>query len=164
MTRSPFIVDVADLVGREAPPRHEHFDVAVDWGLELSRVHPDPPLVADLVLTSLPGGILARGTLHYVVDHTCRRCLAEYRQKVDLPIMGLFEDEPDEESYPIDGIHVDLEPFIRDEVLLALPMLPQCPDGCAEVVSTPETDLNTDFPERANSPFAVLRDLLPPGD
>ena len=66
-------------------------------------------------------------------------------------------------AYPIEEAEIDLEPFVRDEALLSLPLLPECPDGCAVVVTTPETDLNTDLPGDG-SPFAVLRDLLPPGD
>jgi uncharacterized metal-binding protein YceD (DUF177 family) len=65
------------------------------------------------------------------------------------------------------GDEIDLEPFLRDEVLLDLPMGPACPDGCREVVTTPESDLNTGSPgddAESGSPFAVLRELFEPGD
>jgi uncharacterized protein len=158
----PFTVIVSDLLEREASPRTVHIDAAVDWGLELSSIVPDPPLDADLTLSPLPGGILGRGVVAYRVQHTCRRCLSTYREDVELDVAAVFEAKPDEDSYPIDGDQIDLEPFLRDEALLAMPLLPQCPDGCDVVVTTPETDLNTDFPGE-DSPFAVLRDLLPPG-
>jgi uncharacterized metal-binding protein YceD (DUF177 family) len=131
MTPSPFILDVADLLGRDAPPRRAHVAAPVDWSLELSTIRPDPPLEADVTLTHLPNGILARGTLRYSVEHTCRRCLTPYTDEADQSFAGLFERDPDEESYPIEGTEIDVEPFFRDEVLLALPMLPECPDGCA---------------------------------
>ena len=74
-------------------------------------------------------------------------------------------DEPPE--YLLDGDLVDLEPVIRDETLLALPLLPVCPDGCVELVEATETDLNTDVPgdeSRDSSPFAVLQDLIEHAD
>ncbi|GMQ85506.1 MAG: hypothetical protein BMS9Abin07_1072 [Acidimicrobiia bacterium] len=162
-----FTINVADLVGRDAPPRSVHIEAAVDWGVALSKIQPEPPLVADLTLSHLPSGVLVRGTLEFLVEHTCRRCLTVYRDEADHHVTGLFEVDPDEEAYPIDGVEIDLEPFLRDEALLALPLLPECPDGCVTVVTTPETGLNTDLPDAASevdSPFAALRDLLPPGE
>lgn len=159
---SPFVVLVSDLLDREAPPRAIEVEAPVDWGIELSRIEPDPPLTAELTLSPLPGGILGRGWLAYRIEHTCRRCLTTYEEDVELDVATLFESDPDEDAYPIEGDQIDLEPFLRDEALLAMPLLPQCPDGCDVVVTTPETDLNTDL-SGEDSPFAVLRDLLPPG-
>ncbi len=140
MTSSPFTVNVADLLGRDTPPRHEHLEASVDWGLELSEIRPDPPLAADITLTPLPGGILAKGTLRFVAEHSCRRCLSPYVDEVSQQVVGLFEDDPDEESYPIEGSEIDLEPFLRDEVLLAFPMLPECPEGCAAAPASPDSE------------------------
>ena len=72
-----------------------------------------------------------------------------------------------EDAYPIEGTVIDLEPFLRDDTLLGLPLLPICSETCEGLVSTSETGLNTDppgEPDDTGSPFAVLRDLLPPGD
>jgi uncharacterized metal-binding protein YceD (DUF177 family) len=143
MTSSPFILNVADLLGRDAPSRRELIEVPVDWGLELSTIQPEPPLTADLTLSPLPGGILARGTLQFQAEHTCRRCLTRYTDEVDQSVAGLFEVDPDEEAYAIENLEIDLEPFLRDEALLALPMLPECPDGCAtttEIVETKDSE------------------------
>lgn len=144
MSTSPFIVNVADLLGRDAPPRHEVLEVPVDWGIELSKIEPDPPLVADLTFSALPSGILARGTVSYVAEHNCRRCLSPYEEEIRREIAALFEEDPDEESYPIDGTEIDLEPLLRDEALLALPMLPECPDGCAEAAGAPDASAEAD--------------------
>jgi uncharacterized metal-binding protein YceD (DUF177 family) len=157
-----FVVPVSDLLDREAPPRRIYIEAPVDWAIELSRIEPDPPLSADLTLSPLPGGILGRGTVRFRAEHSCRRCLTPYEEDVELDVAALFEPDPDEDAYPIDVDRIDLEPFLHDEALLGMPQLPQCPDGCDVVVTTPETGLNTDLPDE-NSPFAVLRDLLPPG-
>jgi len=165
--RSPFVVDVSDLLGRDVPARPVVVEAVVDWRLEMSRILPDPPLVADLSVASVPGGILVRGEVCYAVEHVCRRCLSDFVDDGCEPVTGLFEFNPGEDAYPIEGTTVDLEPFLRDDTLLGLPLLPICSESCEGLVSTAETDLNTDSPgerDDTGSPFAVLRDLLPPGD
>ena len=165
--RSPFVVDVSDLLGRDVPPRAVVVEAVVDWRLEMSRILPDPPLVAELSVAPVPGGILVRGEVCYSVEHTCRRCLTEFVDDGCDPVTGLFESKPGEDAYPIVGTIIDLEPFLRDDTILGLPLLPICDETCEGLVSTAETDLNTDppgDPDDTGSPFAVLRDLLPPGD
>ncbi|MEN8233803.1 MAG: DUF177 domain-containing protein [Actinomycetota bacterium] len=167
MPRSPFVIDVSDLLGRDVPARSVEIEVAVEWALEMSRILPDPPFVADLSINPVPGGILVRGEVCYAVEHTCRRCLTEFVDDGCDPITGLFEPDPGEDGYPIDGTEIDLESFLRDETLLGLPTLPICQESCEGVVTTPESDLNTDSPgdsDVSGSPFAALRDLLPPGE
>jgi uncharacterized protein len=167
MQRSPFLLEVSDLVGRDVPPRAVVIEVVVDWRLDMSRILPDPPLVAELSVGPVPGGILVRGEVCYAVEHTCRRCLTGFVDDGCDPVTGLFETDPGEDAYPIEGTVIDLEPFLRDDTLLALPLLPVCSASCEGLVSTLDIDLNTDPPgEEADtgSPFAVLRDLLPPGD
>lgn len=167
MQRSPFLVEVSDLIGRDVPARAVVIDVVVDWRLDMSRILPEPPLVAELSVGPVPGGILVRGEVCYAVEHTCRRCLTDFVDDGCDPVTGLFEIDPGEDAYPIEGTVIDLEPFLRDDTLLGLPLLPVCSESCEGLVSTLDIDLNTDPPgEEADtgSPFAVLRDLLPPGD
>ena len=167
MIRSPFLVDVSDLLGRDVPARSLVIDVVVDWALEMSRILAEPTLVADLWIAPIPGGILVRGEVCYAVEHTCRRCLTDFVDDGCSPVAGLFETDPGEDAYPIEGTTIDLEPFLRDETLLGLPLLPICEESCGGVVTTAGIDLNTDSPgdlDDTGSPFAVLRDLLPPED
>ncbi len=167
MNRSPFLVEASDLLGRDVPPRPVIVEAIVDWGLEMSRVLAEPPLVAELSVGPVPGGILVRGDVCYTVEHVCRRCLKTFTDDGCDPVAGLFETNPGEDAYPIDGTVIDLEPFLRDETLLGFVIQPVCEESCEGLVTTPEMDLNTDSPDEsdvAGSPFAVLRDLLPPGD
>ncbi len=78
-------------------------------------------------------------------------------------------DDPEDEDadYVIDGLELDLEPILRDELLLALPLSPTCGPGCKGVVDAAKTGLNTGTPDDdgdSSSPFAVLRDLLEAGE
>ncbi len=164
---SPFVVHVADLLRAPGTSRPLHLEVPVDWSVDFSRSAPDPPLVADLVLTSAVGGVMVRGSLDVTVRHTCVRCLTETEDTVLVELSQLVEtaDEGDD-GYVLRGVELDIEPILRDEVLLAMPLLPRCPGGCAELVDGAESGLNTSTPgeRRSDSPFAVLRDLFDPGD
>ena len=162
-----FVVNVSDMLGRDVPHRSVRIEAPVEWGLELSKMQTDTPLVADLTVQPMSGGILARGDVEFTVVHTCGRCLDEYTETPSVRVAAMFEAAPEDDAYPIVGDEIDLEPFLRDEVLLSLPMGPECPDGCKEVVTTPESDLNTGSPGEdadSGSPFAVLRELFEPGD
>ncbi len=60
---------------------------------------------------------------------------------------------------------VIISQMLRDEVMLSLPIVEDCGDDCPGVVSSAETDLNTDLSGdggESRSPFAVLKDLLEP--
>lgn len=163
---SSFVLDVSELRRREARSRRVRVSGSVTWGVELSRVLPDPPLVADLVLEPIGGGILVRGVVTCAAEHVCHRCLLEFHEDERIEVTVLFERDPDEDGYPIEGDVVDLEQALRDEVLLAFPLLPRCGEACPGVEMAPGTGLNTAplDDETGASPFAVLRELLQHGD
>ena len=165
MSSSPFVLNVADLLGRDAPTRQEVIEAPVDWGIELSTLTPDPPLLAQLQLHPVSGGIAVTGTVEFTTEDSCYRCLAPTTTERSATIGALFDRTEDDESYPLDGHEIDLEQMLRDEVLLSLPLSPSCGDDCPGVVSSAQNDLNTGASgdeDDVRSPFAVLKDLLEP--
>ncbi len=164
---SPFLVHVGDLVRHGGAPRSHRVSAPVDWSIELSRVLPDPPLVAELVLSAASGGVVVRGTVMVTVRHTCSRCLEDTDVLVDVDIDQIAEREGGDDGYELHGDELDLEPMLRDEVLLSMPLLPVCDPDCAGLVRGTESGLNTsthDPAGRLESPFAVLEDLFESGD
>ena len=78
---------------------------------------------------------------------------------VDIQEMYVYEQaEGDEDSYVIDRDQLDLEPAIRDAVVMALPFSPS-KDESEEFSFTVGEDLEVDESE-ADSPFASLKSLL----
>ena len=69
-------------------------------------------------------------------------------------------------EYPLDQDVADLEPVLRDAVLLTFPLLPLCDPECRGLCATCGADLNTGacpgHEEMTESPFTVLRGLLEP--
>ena len=131
---------------------------------------------------TIGGGLFVSGTAKIEARHSCHRCLTEWTEATDVPISAMFSSrsaEDDEQTFPLSDV-IDLEAPIRDDVLLAMPISPTCPDGCdPQLVGSQENGLNTAAPAEPSSadgaqdvsdvdegsPFSVLRDLLePPGD
>ena len=167
MLRSPFLLNVADLLGRGASGRQVLIEAPVDWGLELITLSPDEPMTAELMLHPISGGIAVTGCVDFVSIDTCHRCLDTTRSHRSATIGALFDEAVDDESYPIDGQEIDVEQMLRDEVILSLPLVTTCEDECSSVVDSAPIDLNTDTPDEegdSRSPFAVLKDLLEPGE
>lgn len=180
---NPFEIRVADLRRSRAVERGIELDVVVDWQLDLSRLEPRPDGAANLslalMLTPVVGGLLVHGTGTCTVRHTCRRCLNEWTELMEVPITALFADatDGDDEVFQL-GDTIDIETAVRDDVLVAMPLVPTCPDNCSpQLVGTGENDLNTpapagddsadgipEDPAGEGSPFSVLRDLLDRGD
>jgi uncharacterized protein len=167
MSRSPFVQPIGDLLRARAQARDVDIVASVEWAVELSRVLPEPALDAALTLNPMPGGILVRGSVRGTARHTCHRCLDEMDEAFEVSVAQLFVDPESatEDDYVIEGDELDLEPVLRDEVLLAMPLVPSCGDQCPGLVDESETDLNTEVPEADDlrSPFSVLKDLFDPG-
>jgi uncharacterized protein len=169
---SPFVNSISDLSVDGVMSRDIIIEHPVEWGIELSRIESDPPLEADLTMTRTRGGLIVKGRVVADVRHTCPRCLTERTEPLSVEIAQLVAepddlDDADAPDYLLDGDLVDLEPVIRDETLLGLPLQPVCPEGCVELVAPDQSDLNTDVPgdeSTDSSPFAVLQQLIEHAD
>ena len=139
MAKAPLRIGVTDLV-RHPGTRLDLLRVvpAADLGdlvVGASRVDPGADVTLDLVLESQPGTIVASGTIVAIWEGECRRCLGEVVGELRAEVREVFGDASegalDEgDLYPLTGDQVDLEPLVRDAVLLNLPVAPLCGPGC----------------------------------
>lgn len=96
------------------------------------------PLELDLRLESVVEGVLVSGTVSGTASGECVRCLDPVTVPVVVDLQELFahaghEVEEDDDTEPLpemDGDLADLEPVVRDAVVLALPLQPLCQDDC----------------------------------
>jgi len=107
-----------------------------DLGIEVLQVPEGSPVELDLRLEAVMEGVLVTGTAHASLAGECARCLEPLTDEmvVDLQELYVYEDhalpgEDDEVSTLQDDL-VDLEPLLRDAVVLALPFQPLCMDDC----------------------------------
>jgi uncharacterized protein len=127
------VIDVRDLIGQPGSSREVHVSEPMsDLGTELAVVPEDRPVGADLRLESVVEGILVSGPLRGVMTMTCARCLKPFDAAFDLEVQELYAPEasPEDDEYPLMEGAVDLEPMIRDAVLLEVPFAPLCRPDC----------------------------------
>jgi uncharacterized protein len=95
------------------------------------------PVAVDLMLERVPEGIVVRGTLTAAWNAACSRCLEPVAGEISVHVDELFETHPLEgETYKLDEDVIDLEPMVRDALLLELPLAPLCADDCAGLCAT----------------------------
>ena len=131
--RRPLVVGVAELLRRPGARREIEVTAELaDLAVSSARVPDGEPVEVSLVLESLPEGITATGHLRSRWVGECRRCLREIGGPLDTSVREVFEPHPVEgETYELAGDQLDLEPMVRDAVLLALPLAPLCAEDCA---------------------------------
>lgn len=147
---SPYAVPVYDLIHRPGEMRERllSIPVAEKMGEGLVAVPEGGTLEAALRLESAHEGILVTGQVTTTASGVCGRCLTGIAQPVEVDFQELFA-YPAEEAfdYEVHDDHVDLEPLIRDAVVLSLPFQPVCRPDCPGL--DPETgERLADAPER----------------
>ena len=165
--KTPFTVSVWDLMHQPGEMREREFDVvlAEKMGEGLVAVQAGATLSIDARLESLHDGILATVQVDTDAQGVCGRCLTDIELPVRVEFTELFAYSLDEAfDYQVEADHVDLEPLIRDAVVLALPFQPVCRPDCPGLDPVTGERLE-DLPDRAaddeiDSRWSALTGLL----
>ena len=138
--RAPLVLDTRELGRRPGSQRQKSFSAPApaDLGIEVLRVPEGSPIEFDIRLEAVMEGVLVTGTAAAGLDGECVRCLEPIHDDIEVDFQELFvyeekDDETDEEdsgTSRLEGDLVDLEPVLRDAVVLALPFQPLCRDDC----------------------------------
>ncbi len=117
-------------------------------GNDMIGVPPGSPIDLDLRVESVVEGVLVTGTAEVILRGECVRCLGVVESDDEIDILELFlhpEKEPDdEEASRIEAELIDLEPLLRDSVVLDLPFTPLCRPDCAGLCASCGANLNQD--------------------
>ena len=110
---------------------------------EQYRIHDEPapamlegdpevvkPLNGELTITLDPQGLAVRGTITTAVKLDCDRCMNEYEYQLTASTDGLYQDQPNEDTWPIIDGNIDLDPLIRESIVLAVPVRKLCKQDC----------------------------------
>ena len=107
-----------------------------DLGIEVLAVPEGSPVELDLRLEAVMEGVLVTGTAQAGLLGECVRCLEALTDDIVVDFQELYvypdhmlPDEDDEVSTLVDDL-LDIEPELRDAVVLALPFQPLCRDDC----------------------------------
>jgi uncharacterized protein len=110
-----------------------------EWGNEMVGVAQGAPVQLHLRLESVMEGVLVSGQIAAPVTGLCARCLDPVEDTLELDVQELYAysgstteaTSGEDEVRRIDGEQLDLEPLVRDAVVLALPLSPTCTPDCA---------------------------------
>ncbi|MGE9693881.1 MULTISPECIES: YceD family protein [unclassified Streptomyces] len=151
--RNPLVFDTHELGRRpgamqklsrtvQAPGGDNVFGIA-----DVIAIPADSPVEIDLRLESVMDGVLVTGTARAHAEGECVRCLeplereltADFQEMFSYPeaeerhrrMAGVEADSDEDESItPLEDGMFDLEPVLRDAVVLSLPMQPVCREDC----------------------------------
>ena len=138
---SPLVVSVTNLIHRPGTMETltEVLPAPADLGNALIGVEEDSDIDLDIRMESVVDGILVTGSVVVDVHGECSLCLDPIDYEMSANIQELFvfekapaggpEDEVDEQ-YAVEDDSIDLEPALRDAVILQLPFQPVCRDTC----------------------------------
>ena len=110
-----------------------------DFPFELSQIHLHPDLdlsnlVGNVHVTRTPQGLLFQVKMHASADTECARCLTNFDHELNVGFSELyaFNHRSVTDSnliLPEDG-KIDLEPLLREYMLLEIPINPLCKPDC----------------------------------
>lgn len=146
--RSPLVLDTRELGRRAGSMREESLVRSAPEGIGIMSigVPPGSDVELDLRLESVIEGVLVSGTARVQLTGECSRCLEAVSDELEVDIQELYvyeetdhrgrpsrtdsaEGDDDEQRHLV-GDHLDLEPVLRDAVVLDLPLAPVCRDDC----------------------------------
>jgi DUF177 domain-containing protein len=144
--RDPLVIDTRELGRRPGSMRRIQRTVPApaDLGLELIGVPANAQLELDLRLEAVMEGVLVSGTVSGPVTGQCVRCLEPVSDELEFDLQELFaypdsatdETTSQDEAGRIEGDLINLEPTVRDTVVLGLPLSPLCRDDCQGLCAT----------------------------
>ncbi|GAA3994623.1 DUF177 domain-containing protein [Streptomyces sp. NBC_01352] len=148
--RNPLVFDTHELGRRPGALQRltREIDAPKDLGIqEVIGVPEGAPMKLELRLESVMEGVLVTGTVRATAKGECVRCLEPLELALEADFQEMFsypdaddrgrpkaepadDAEDDEDMLFIEDGLFDLEPVLRDAVVLALPMQPVCREDC----------------------------------
>ena len=173
--RAPLVLDTRELGRRPGSQRQKSFSAPApaELGIEVLGVPEGSPIEFDIRLEAVMEGVLVTGTAAAGLVGECVRCLEEIRDEIEVDFQELFvyeekdeqNDDEDAGTSRLEGDLLDLEPLLRDAVVLSLPFQPlcrdDCPGLCAECGARLADDPGHQHDEPIDPRWATLQGLGP---
>lgn len=133
MISGPFVFDTL-VLGRR-PGTEKSYELVLEapenLGLPVFGVPEGSPVELELRLEVVMEGVLATGTASVHAVGECVRCLIDVEEDLDADFAELYlNEDADEDQLALEDDLLDLEPVLRDAVVLALPHHPLCDPEC----------------------------------
>ncbi|MFI5534297.1 YceD family protein [Kitasatospora sp. NPDC051853] len=188
--RDPLVFDTHELGRRAGSLRKvsRTLPAPADLGIEdVIGVPAGSEIELDIRLESVVEGVLVTGTATAHVEGECVRCLEPVEDDLEVDFQELYyypesderhrartagaedlDEDSEDETYRLEGDFFDLQPVLRDAVVLALPLQPVCQEDCLGLCSECGARLSDDpahHHDAADPRWAALQGLsAAPGD
>jgi uncharacterized protein len=137
--RDPFVIDTRTLGRRPGSMRKDSYTVPApaDLGVEMVGVPEGADIELDIRLEAVMEGVLVSGTARAPLSGECSRCLDPLTSSAEVEFQELYVysdtrsgESAEDDEHRLEGDLIDLEPVVRDAMVLALPLSPLCRDDC----------------------------------
>lgn len=175
------MLDTRELGRRPGSQRLVSFtaEAPAELGIEILGVPEGSQVGFDLRLEAVMEGVLVTGTASAELEGECARCLEAIEDDLTIDIQELYlyddsregsaqsrdssGDDEDDDVSRTEGDLIDLEPVLRNAVVLALPFQPLCQDDCpglcAECGARLVDDPDHGHDEPVDPRWAALKDV-----
>lgn len=142
--RDPFVIDTYALGRRPGSMRKDSRTVPApaDLGVEMVGVPEDADIELDIRLEAVMEGVLVSGAARAPLSGECARCLEPLTSSIEVDFQELYVysdtrsgESAEEDERRLEGDFIDLQPVVRDAMVLALPLSPLCQDDCPGLCS-----------------------------
>ena len=129
---SPLLINIIEMTRRAGTLKNIEITIPVStFDFADKRLDDATEIEIALQLESINGGIIVQGTVAGQSQLLCGRCLRTIEYANVASIDELYQRVPDNpDAYPIEGESLDLQPMVREMVLLSLPDTPLCKADC----------------------------------
>ncbi len=176
--RSPLVFDLRTLGSASARVEERAAPAPAELGAGLVHVPAGAEFRLNVKLEEVTEGVLVTAEVWAPLAGECARCLEEFTSSIEVSFQELFfsrdsrgdqrgdqAGEPEDDGYVLDGDLLDLEPALRDALVLDLPLSPLCGDDCQGLCSVCGVRLadagEGHGHESDGGVWAVLKDLFP---
>ncbi len=132
-SRGPLIFDTRTLGPGSARSETRTVPAPAELRVAMAGVPEGSDLAVDVLLEGVAEGVLVTASVAAPLAGECARCLEPFSSQLMLRFQELFSRDADHagpDGYLLVGDLVDLEPAMRDAVVLELPLSPLCTADC----------------------------------
>jgi uncharacterized protein len=148
--RSELVIDTHELVRHAGQIKQVRRIASAPEGLGIAMigVPPGSAIALDLRIEAVVEGVLVSGSAQVKLAGSCARCLDQIESGDSIAIQELYcypdKELDDPDASRLEGDLIDLEPLLRDMVVIDLPFTPKCRPDCAGLCPRCGANLNRD--------------------